>query len=428
VTINLPAGPYLQVNGTGVTLGFLGVSLTGDFSFEQKTSTTSTQLITVIANNVSFNFGTSLLTATGGSGFFIINDSGIVGQGSITVNIGAFGGFSHTFNWSFNNTDPAIDQTVTVDGIQHILNQLDGPFNQLSLGAPVSLSITAGGQTESLSVTGLVLTLVEPDSNSAHDYVTVGVSGLSTTVGTGVSLTLGGGTGAFVINSNGVAGVVSIDSTTVVLNGAVSGVTSLNATNLKLEFNGTGQDVVPVSVAIDSNPADNVTVQFSGAYYHNYLSVSGAASLVLNLGPISVTVGGNFAFETPGAGQFKVSATELQFDLRLGAGPSAFTVASFNHGSGAFLMTSAGLAGVADLQFQTGVISVSGTIKLKVNTTSSPVNTTVTTALGTTVINLTDVTSIPNDPIPANRFQVYVNGSLRVGSVSFPFNFYIVYD
>ncbi|HWW00016.1 MAG TPA: Calx-beta domain-containing protein [Candidatus Acidoferrum sp.] len=424
VTVNLPAGPYLQVSGTGITLGFLGITVTGDFSFEQKTTTTNTQLVTVVANNVGFNFGTSLITATGGSGFFVLNDSGIVGQGSITINIGAFGGFSHTFNWAFNSTDPALDQTVTVDGIQHVLNQVDGPFNQLSLGSPVTLSITAGGQTQSIGVTGLVLTL-----DSAHNDVLVGVSGLSTTVGTsGVTLHVGGGTGAFVINSSGVAGLVNIDSTTVTLGGVAAGV-ALTATHLQLQFNNTGADVAPVSVPVDNNPADNVTVQFTGAYYHNYLSVSGAASFGLTFGPITINVGGNFAFETPGAGQFKVGATDLLFDLKLGSGPSAFTVASFNHGSGAFLINASGLAGsISGLQFQTGVISMSGTIELKVNTTSSPVNTTVTTAVGTTIINQADVTGVPNDPIPANIFKVYVNGNLRVGSVSFPFNFYVVYD
>jgi Ca2+-binding RTX toxin-like protein len=413
-----PPGPYLQVKGTGVTLSVLGASMTGNFSFEQQTSTTGTQLITVSADNVSFNFGTSLITATGGTGFFIINDAGIMGAGSITVGVNAFGGLSHTFSWSFNNTDPAIDQNVLVDGLLHSLNLPDGPFNRLSSGGVIPITITVGGQPQSISA-AVVLTLLTPANSPTGDYlVTVGVSNLSMTLGgSGVTLAVNNGTGALVINSAGVAGVVTVASAT--LSG--SSFVTLNATNLKLEFNNTGADVGPLSVSIDDNSADNVAVQFAGAYYHNYLAVSGAASLVLG-GTVNVTLGANFAFETPGPGQFKVSATELHLDLKAGTA----TIASFNHGSGAFVLNSSGLAGVADLQFQAGVIGMSGTIKLKLNTTASPVNTTVTTALGTTVINLTDVTSIPNDPIPANYLRVNVNGNLHVGSISLPFNFYVI--
>src|SRR5207249_4688722 len=115
---------YLQVTGTGVTLSVLGVTLSGDFSFEQLTSTDGTQLVTVLANNVSFNFGTSILSASNGSGFFVISDSGIIGAGQVTVSVSAFGNsFSHTFTWDFNNTDPPIAQTLNVDGVLRTLTE-----------------------------------------------------------------------------------------------------------------------------------------------------------------------------------------------------------------------------------------------------------------------------------------------------------------
>ena len=413
ITLNLPAGPYLQVNGTGVTLGFLGVSLTGNFSIEQVTSTDNTQLVTVVASNVSFNFGTTAVTATNGSGFFVITDSGLIGQGSITVSVAALG-LTHTFNWDFNNTDPPIDQIVNVDGIQRALHEPDGPFNRLSTGGPVTFSITAGGQTESVTA-GLVLTLVHPDNDPTHDYVTVGVSGFGLVLGAGaVQLTVGGGTGAFVIRPSAptkLAGQVTVSSAS--LNLAPSVVT-LNATNLKVQFNNTGGDVAPVSVPIDDNPAHNVTIQFTGAYYHDYLAVAGGAELVLPAG--FVTLGGNFAVEVSNADSnvLKIAGSDLHFDLTAGS----TTVASFNHGSGEVVVSSAGVAGTGSLQFQSGLIGMSGTIGFEVNTGASLVNTTVTTPTGPATINLTNT----------QYLKVNVSGTLRLGSLSLPYTFYVFYD
>ena len=137
VVINVPAGPYLQINGTGVTLGVLGVTLTGDFSFEQRTSMGGQQLITVMASNVSFDFGTSILSATGGHGFFVITDSGIAGSGQITAHVNAFGsGFSHTFDWSLNNTGGPVNQTVDWEGTPMGVDLPGGPYNKIDSGSP----------------------------------------------------------------------------------------------------------------------------------------------------------------------------------------------------------------------------------------------------------------------------------------------------
>ena len=36
LTLNLPAGPYLRVQGTGIQLSLLGQHVTGDFAFERR--------------------------------------------------------------------------------------------------------------------------------------------------------------------------------------------------------------------------------------------------------------------------------------------------------------------------------------------------------------------------------------------------------
>ncbi len=439
IHLDVPAGPYLQVQGTGVTLDVFGVSITGDFSFEQRESTGGTQLVVVRAGNVAFDFGTSLLTANNGTALFVFTDLGMAGQGSIDVTVSAFNNsFTQPFSWSFNNTGSPIDEEVGAgpgpgsgttspapltggDGLEtmalplvdELLEQLDlpaGPFNRLSYdpGSPFGIDINIGGQMQSFMMDSIVLTLVDADPDP--DYITVGVAGLSSTLSAGVlSLDVSGGTGALVIYPAGVAGVVTVNSAS--LSGATG--ISVTATELRIEFNGTGADVGPLSVSISDDAADDVTIEFTGAYYHDYLAVAGAADIDL---AGFVVLSGVFRFEKSDAdpNTFKVAAEDLTFDLKV----SSLTVASFNNGTGAFVISNGGLAGVADVEFEVGLVGMSGDISLEVNTTTAAVNTTVTTPSGSTVINLTET----------EYLRIYVNGYLHIGSVALPFNFTVEVD
>lgn len=537
ISLSIPVGPYLQVNGVGVNLGFLGVSLNGDFSFEQRTTLESQQLVTVVASNVSFNFGTNILTATAGHGFFLITPGGMAGAGAITVNLSLFGGLSHTFDWSFNNTGAPINQTVESPGGLSALKNLSlpaGPFNVIDSGeTPIAINIPIGAYTQ--SVTGrFILTLMDPNNptidlvasssggvsgslqstvtvNASGDnnairlttttlgtstnfngsilrftndntlvgdtalaqwnsvtkvmtvkvnggvtrgvtvvsainsigapwvaslgtpdngasgntglgviawrVVTIGASSVSATINAGpVVLNVGGGKGGIVVFDSGVAGEINL--TTASLTG-VPGVT-ISANDLKFRFNNTGDEVgnpTPVVIRIATNPSEYVSLQFAGKYYHQYLAVSGSADLGLFAG--TITLSGNFAFERARMDTnndavledvMKVGFTELHFGLKVGA----LSIVSFNHGSGAFIITSGGLAGVASLQFESGIVGLSGTIALRVNSTNAPVvNAIVPTGTGNVLVNLTGT----------NYLQVTVDpGYLQLGSISLPFS------
>jgi hypothetical protein len=60
-TINVPAGPYLQVAGDDVELQIFGLSIMGDFSFEQRTTLGGSQLVVIQASDVHFDFGTDIV-------------------------------------------------------------------------------------------------------------------------------------------------------------------------------------------------------------------------------------------------------------------------------------------------------------------------------------------------------------------------------
>lgn len=535
VVINLPAGPYLQINGSGVTLSLLGITLTGNFSFEQRTSQGGNQLVTVTADTVNFNFGTNLVTATNGSGFFVLTGAGIAGQGHITAGVNAFGGsFSHTFNWAFNTTISDVNEvygnptTVAVPG---------GPFFQLDSGpTPVGVSIPIGTYTQTLSGR-FILTLMDPDhptialsvttaggqNNVTHatatqnpngnnnaiqltttalatagnwngtviNYVddpnlttatataqwdntakvltikvnpgvttanavvtavnavaglpfsasaiadgpgasgsgtfkwnaaTVAVSGLEAHLTSGLlDLHVTNGSGALVIFETGIAGEVHADS--VNLTGAAG--VAVTAMNLALRFNNTGHDVgnpTPIVVALSDDPAENVSLQFKGDYYHQFLAIAGTAKVTLNLpAAVSFELSGNFVFERAQIDTnndsalenvFKVGFTNLQFDFKL----ASLSLLSFTDGTGAFLFSNNGMAGTAELEFGTGIVGVSGTLGLKVNNTNAAVtNSTVTTPDGTRTLNLT----------AGNYLRIDVAGELHLGFITVPFTFYV---
>lgn len=403
--IDVPAGPFLQVQGMGATLEMFGISMSGDYTFQQITTESASQWIAVDAQNVAFNFASSVLTAANGSAVFLMTDSGLAGEGMITIGVGAFGvGFSQTVAWNFNSTSSAIDESFSVNGTDYEYQYDAGPYHRLITSTSVSLTLGVASQMQSLTAT-LAITLVENESGS--DYATIGVSGLSATLGTGsVSLALSDGSGAFYLDQNGVAGSVGIG--TVVLSGP-SGVT-VTSQGLRLKFNNTGADVGPISVAVSEDSSEDVTLEFTGAYFHDYLAVSGAAQIDLSGYAV---LGGVFTFEISAAdpNSFTVAAEDVMFNLQAGS----VNVVSFHQGSGVFVVTSSGFFGEATLDFDVGLIALSGTVALEVNTTNAAQSATVTTSGGMTSLSLTDT----------EYLRLCVNGHLLLGSVAVPLNFTI---
>ena len=393
--VSIPAGPYLQLNGSGVALTLGALELTGDFSFEQRETTGGTQLVTVMADNVSFDFGTDLVTATNGSGLFLFTDAGMAGQGMIDLALSAFGeSFVLPFSWSFNDTGMAIDDAVDWEGDLKEFDLPSGPFNRFSSGGPIGFEIEAGGQTQSVTA-AVVVSLVE----GPPEYVTVGVSEFSTTLGAGpLAIEVLDGTGALAIFEEGIAGRVTAGSAS--LTGAPG--ISLSAMGLAIEFNGTGMDIGPVVVAISDNPADDVSLQFSGSEFHDFIALAGTAEL--DAGGV-VTLGGDFQIRGSGS-TFEVGVQDLHFDVTAGT----FTAVAFENGTGAFVIDSAGVAGEATIDFEAGIVGLMGSAGLMLNTTQS-------TASGSVL--LPDGSTLAFAGIAANSFMVTLSDAhLNVGPVS----------
>ena len=118
VALNLPAGPYLRLEGTGLNLRVAGQRLSGNFAFEQSTTTgtTPTKVVRVIASNVNVGLGdgtTDFLTLTNGSAVLLLKQAGLAGRigGTVSVNIPgvSLGG---DFEIAINTTNAAIVNAV----------------------------------------------------------------------------------------------------------------------------------------------------------------------------------------------------------------------------------------------------------------------------------------------------------------------------
>ena len=87
VSLNLTAGNYAEVSGTGVVLSVLGQTLTGNFGFESSNGT-----VQLTASNVSLSLGdgtTNYLSLTNGQGSFTVTRAPVPRvQGTLSAMVG----------------------------------------------------------------------------------------------------------------------------------------------------------------------------------------------------------------------------------------------------------------------------------------------------------------------------------------------------
>lgn len=401
----LPAGPYLRISAGDATLEVLDVAVRSGSLVLEVRGEGASERVTAVANQVDFDFGDglgSLLSLENGSGRFIFQDSGVAGVGQVDIGVNALGAsLGATTAFAFNTAASGVSENLDWGSGQELFEVPAGPFFEV-VAENMTITVPVAGVTQELSGTfSFAQSTAEGDP-----YVAVGVSDLEAelTAG-GVGLSVTGGRGAFIWTADGLAGLAELD--TVNLTG-VPGV-SLEAIDLALELNNTGADVGPRDVRISAAAGDTITVEYSGAYYHDYLAVSGGARLELaGFADLSGLLRIEHSDTNPT--RLKVGAQELSLTLEAGSLP----VLSFNHGEGAFVLGTTGIAGEAELAFEVGLIGLSGEIGLEVNTTGAAVNTTV---------NMPDGGSESLSLTAGNYLRVVVDGHLLLGSTSIAASF-----
>ncbi|NMM17214.1 MAG: VCBS repeat-containing protein, partial [Cellulomonas sp.] len=151
VSLDLAAGQYIRVGGTGITLAIAGQSLTGDIAFQRSAGVTS-----IVLANVSASLGDGALTLTGGSGSFALTTGPTRMQGTVSGTVG-----------------------LNVPGV--------------SASALMQLAVDTSPSTFSISVTGLTLDIAgqKLTGNFTFEQAGVGAARVVKVSATNVSLFLG---------------------------------------------------------------------------------------------------------------------------------------------------------------------------------------------------------------------------------------------
>ncbi|HXG49000.1 MAG TPA: VCBS repeat-containing protein, partial [Methylomirabilota bacterium] len=379
VSLKLPMGRYLKVEGTGVSLTVLGQTLSGDFSFEQLILAGGASVTRVAASNVTLSLGGTppAVSLSRGRGQFVVTAAGLAGELSASVSINVPGvRFSGAIKVRVNNTMAAVNETFAGAMLDPLMLPA-GPYLRVEIGesapmTPATLEVL--GQT--ISGNFVLEQVTRPGGTKV---VRVAVSdaalGLGGTTGSPI-VNLTEGEGFFILASGGIAGrfsgAVEVNVSAVAFAGAFS-----------VEINNTGAAV-------------NDTIQVGGGTLSlslpagPFLRVTGTG---VRLSVAGQTLTGNFSFEqfTKTAGMttekiIRVAATEVSLSLGDGANP----LLRVTNGTGFFVIRSTGIAGSlsASVSLNVPEVSLSGTLSVKINNTGAQVNETFTIAGATTVLDL----------------------------------------
>jgi len=416
VNINVPAGPYLRLDTTGTTLTILDSVVSGNFSYEQKTTSDGDEVVSVAATNASVQLkqgATTLMTIANVSGYFIFSDDGMAGAaaGTVTVAPAALDvvSLTGTFSLAINTNDEAVNESYTLGGSTVTIAVDAGSYLKIA-GDNVTLVINPGANLANLTITG-DFGFEQKSTGGVLNYIKIGATDVDVNLTiTGITLQALDGEGAFVLKTSGFAGEATLG--TVNLLGAGTFM-SIAATDAKFRINTTGGDV---NETVSVSSTEEVTLDFTGSYYHQYVAVSGSVAVtLLNFADFS----GNLSFEmfdNAGTDTIRIAAEDVTLAFNISGTP----LLTFFNGSGAFVLkpgaaaADRGIAGVAALQFETGFVNVAGAIELELNTTSAAANYSWTGPSGGPVsINLTST----------NYLLVCVDGTIGVGGVNIPVEF-----
>ncbi|MCD4726831.1 MAG: hypothetical protein K8R46_04165, partial [Pirellulales bacterium] len=394
IALDLPAGPYLRIEGTDLRIELFGQHIAGDFSFEKADAAgpngilgdeDDTSVIKIAAANIEAGIGdgtTDFASLENGGGLLVINAAGIAGRMSGTVRVQIPDvSLSGKLTLAVNNTGLAVEETFAVGEEEKTLSLVAGNYLRIEATG------VEEGSTAALSIFGQTLS-----GNFSFEQITRSDGErLVKLAFTDVSLSLGGdGTpegailhvevpnGAFLVSTGGMAGAFEASVTLNVDSELLSGELKFNlqvnttgfAVNENFEVDGTTFDL-----SLSAGPF--VRVEVTG-------QEEGQPAVINILGQ---EITGNFVFERV------VNAQGLSV-VRLGASDVTMNLAGVvlvSNGFGSLLISTAGIAGVieADVAIENiPGVTFSGSFKLSINTTAKIVKDSITVAGKTLAFSL----------------------------------------
>ncbi len=351
-TVSVPAGPYVRVTGSSVSLLVDGQTLQGNFNFEQHTNADLSKVVTVAFNGVQVNLGdghSNLVQVTNASGTFLLNSGGIAGLAGATVAFAPGTGVSLTgsFQLAINTLSTDVHQGINLTAGTAQIDLPAGPYVQLQVN---NAALQVAGQT----FTGNFVIQQFTTANTATVTIAFANAGLALSAAATPLVTVTGASGALILTTGGAVGEVA--GTVQVATGSGVSVTGnfeigVNATNMAVDqtFTVNGS---PVLVNLPAGPVVQVQAQAA------VLTVAG-----------QTLTADEITFQQSRTG-IAVAGVNVGYITR--AGPTQ--ILSLQQMSFAGLLTPTGLAGAALGAVLTGPdaslgITVSGTASLYLNTT-----------------------------------------------------------
>ena len=370
-TLTLPAGPYVSLMVTNLTLSFAGATLQGSFAFSRQTAADGTSQITIAASGVTVSAGPASLT--NGQGAFIVTSGGIAGllSGSAAVGDSSGGaGVSGTVLLRINTTTSTLDETVPVGG-----QSVEIAFGSGEVA-------TSAGPFIALSVSSLTLTIgnyVSIQGSISYTNNAFAGNGLAIFVGQGPAYLASGATNPLAV------GILITDAQIGLVKGAgansyalfatgtatVLGVSGLTVTGtVTVQFNNTGA-MVNQTIPIPGSSGPGVTVNVaSGTASAPFES---AAVTGGQIGFLGQSLSGDFTFAPMTGG---VTVTAANVTASFGGGAASITKAG-----GTLTVGAGGVFGSLTATLGTNITGATfgGTYTLDVNTTSSAQSVTINT-------------------------------------------------
>ena len=360
----LAAGPYVRFEGVGITITVLGQTITGDVAVEKATARTAAgvpdptrSVLRIAATNVRLTLGGAqpVVSLTDGTAVLLLTGTAVAGRitGTLAVTLPGVA-LTGALAVELNTGTAEVNETFSVGSAVPVVLTLPpatgGAYVQVR-GTGVSLTIL--GQTLSGDVT-IARTVV-----GGTPTLTITTANLA--------LRLGGSSGSALLTATQVTGTTG---TFTVAAGALS-----------------GSIAVAVTVAVPN-------VALTGSIAVTFNTANGTFTLAgtgLTLTAFGQSLGGDFVIDqqldAAGAKVVRLAVANATLDL----GPVGSPVFSAQSGSGAFVITGAGVAGTLAATVSVGSgtpVSVTGTVQVQINTTGSAVDELVTVGAGAIAIQL----------------------------------------
>src|SRR5439155_762963 len=217
---------FVRIAGTGISINIAGQTLSGDFTFEQKTNAASQKVVRVNAKNINLSLGNGLVTVSGGSALFVIGTSGFAGKFSGAVTLGVPNvSFAANLTVEVNNTGAAVNQIIGGD----TLTLSAGQYVRVT-GSAVQINVL--GQT----ITGN-FTLEKGTTASGEQVIKVAIIDATLQIKSGATtfVNVTDADGGFIISSRGVAANLIISGLTLNIPGLTGN--ALSADKIELQFN-----------------------------------------------------------------------------------------------------------------------------------------------------------------------------------------------